>query len=93
MGSIIPVITEKSMKLAKVGKYVFLVDKNLSKHQIKKEVEKIFKVNVIDVNTLSLGGELKRDFRGRKIVISKKRKAIVTLKDGEKIELFEEEKK
>lgn len=70
-----PVITEKSMAQAMLGKYTFEVGKRCSKGEVKQAVEKIFGVTVLDVQTMSVP-------KGWK-------KAIVTLKEGDKIELFE----
>jgi large subunit ribosomal protein L23 len=88
-----PIITEKSMSQAKEGKYTFRVDRNATKHQIKGLVEKIFGVNVIDVNTLKVPGEVKRTLMGRKRVVKPGKKAVVKLKDKQKIDIFVEEKK
>lgn len=93
MKKIVPVITEKSTKLAKEGKYTFRVSKGMNKHQIKKLVEDVFDVHVTKVRTLNEKGETKRTFSGRKRIIKPTKKAIVTLKEKEKIELFEEGKK
>ena len=87
-----PIITEKSLELAKEGKYTFRVDRGLNKHQIKKLVETVFGVNVVKVRTINQKGEIKR-VRGRKRVIKPIKKAIVSLAKKEKIDLFEESKK
>ncbi len=92
MIKLIPVITEKSMKLAKEGKYSFLVGRNLSKAKIKEAIKNVFGVDVVNVRTLKIGSEVKRTLRGTKISKLPKKKAIVTLKQGEKIDLFEEKK-
>jgi len=82
-----PVISEKSFAAAENGKYVFLVDKNATKVEIEKAVEKAFKVHVLSVNTVVVKGKLKRFGRvfGRR---SDYKKAIVTIKKGESIEEF-----
>jgi large subunit ribosomal protein L23 len=82
-----PVISEKSFALADNGKYVFLVAKNSTKVEVTKAVEKAFKVNVLDVNTVLVKGKMKRFGRisGRR---QDYKKAIVTIKKGEKIEDF-----
>ncbi len=85
---ILPLITEKSLLLSKQGKFTFLVDNNLNKPQIKKAIEKIFNVNVIDVKTANY----KKRIRGRtrlKSVRPKFKKAIVELKQGQTIPIFE----
>jgi large subunit ribosomal protein L23 len=88
--SLQPVISEKSYKLANEGnKYVFLVDKNVNKIEIKKAVEKKYKVKVISINTLVRPGKASRDWKTRRYFRkSDKRKAIVTLKQGDKIDEF-----
>jgi large subunit ribosomal protein L23 len=88
-----PVITEKSLEEAKNGNYIFFVDRNLNKSQIKRLINKTFDVNVVSVRTINVSGAKKRTFRGRKKIIMPKKKAIVRLKDKEKIDLFEEKKK
>lgn len=83
-----PVVTEKSTGLLAENKYTFIVDLNANKTEIKKAVEDIFKVKVEKVNTMRVKGKLKRvrQFVGR---TSERKKAIVTLKEGDKIEIFE----
>jgi large subunit ribosomal protein L23 len=70
------------------GKYVFEVAEEANKHQIKQAVEKVFKVKVTAVNVMTVPGKTKRV--GRRMVLTPShKKAIVTLKSGDKIELFE----
>ena len=88
-----PIITEKSLRLAGEGKYTFCVDRRLNKFQIKRLVEEVFNVHVTKVWTINQPGEMKRTFKGRKKVIQPTKKAIVSLKEKEKIDLFEESKK
>ncbi len=84
-----PLITEKSTILKeKENKYVFLVDSRATKDEIKKAVEEIFKVKVMAVNTSYVRGKKKRMGRHSGKTPDKKR-AILTLKEGNKIELFE----
>jgi len=90
---LIPVLTEKSMSEAEKGNYTFFVERNMNKGQIKKAVEEAFGVNVVKVRTMNVVGEEKRTIRGRKKIIKPKKKAMVTLKEKEKIDLFEEAKK
>ena len=82
-----PVITEKSSNIASNDrKYVFKVDAKANKSQIKDAIEKIFKVKVESVNTVNVHPKKKRD--GRYSGMTKKyRKAIVTLVNGNKIDL------
>lgn len=84
-----PVVTEKSTLLtAAANKVVFLVDLKANKKDIKEAVEKAFNVKVLDVNTQRVPGKIKRlgKYAGRS---STRKKAYVTLKEGQKIELFE----
>ncbi len=80
-----PVITEKGSKQWEQGKYYFRVRKNATKQDIKKAVEEIFRVNVLRVNTVSMKGKWKR-LRFQPGKTSDWKKAIVTIKAGQKIE-------
>lgn len=82
-----PKISEKSFSLAENDKYVFLVNLAANKIEVKKAVEKAFKVDVIAVNTEKIRGKVKRFGRkyGKR---SDYKKAIVTIKKGQKIEDF-----
>jgi large subunit ribosomal protein L23 len=83
-----PLVTEKSVNLSSQGKYIFKVDKKSTKNELKKEIAKIFKVKVESVNILHQKGKEKR--RGRTIGKSPGfKKAVVTLKKGEKIKELE----
>jgi large subunit ribosomal protein L23 len=81
-----PNITEKSTSLSKFNKVVFKVHKGASKNSIKRSIEKIFKVNVIKVNTINLKGKTKL-VRNKKAYKPGYKKAIVTLKKGQNIDL------
>ena len=83
-----PLITEKGTTLQAGGKYAFEIDGGANKHQIKQAVEKAFKVKVTAVNVMTVPGKRKRLGR-REILTQPWKKAIVTLKPGDKIELFE----
>jgi large subunit ribosomal protein L23 len=78
--------TEKGVAQAGANKYSFSVRKNANKIQIKKAVEEIYKVKVLDVNTQVVPGKSKR-VRYQVGMTPEWKKAIVTLKDGQKIEL------
>ena len=83
-----PLITEKNTMLQAQGKYVFEIAEEANKPQIKQAVEKVFKVRVTAVNVMTVPGKTKRV--GRRMVLTPShKKAIVTLKSGDKIELFE----
>ncbi|HIN07436.1 MAG: 50S ribosomal protein L23 [Alphaproteobacteria bacterium] len=81
-----PVITEKATTLSEFNKMVFRVHKGASKNSIKKSIEKIFKVNVIKINTINLKGKTKL-VKGKKSSRPGYKKAIVTLKKGQSIDL------
>ena len=81
-----PRITEKATSLSEQNKIVFKVHDGATKQSIKKSVEKIFKVNVIKVNTINQKGKTKL-VRGRKTNKTGYKKAIVTLKKGQSIDL------
>ncbi len=83
-----PVITEKSMDLVGQNKYTFLVDLVANKIEIKRAVEELFRVKVEKVRTIRYKGRLKR-VRGRLGRTPDYKKAIVTLKEGNKIDIFE----
>ena len=83
-----PLITEKNTVLQAQGKYAFKVAEGANKHQIKQAVEKAFKVKVIAVNVMTVPGKERRIGR-REVLTHFWKKAIVTLKPGDKIELFE----
>ncbi len=84
-----PLITEKSTALIQDNKYTFRVDPRSNKTEIKKAVESIFKVKVEKVNTMHVKGKKKR-VRNIPGYTADTKKAIVTLKKGDKIEIFEE---
>ena len=81
-----PTITEKATSLSEFNKVVFKVSKSASKKSIKKSIEKIFKVNVIKINTINLKGKNKI-VRNRKSKTPGYKKAIITLKKGQSIDL------
>ena len=83
-----PVITEKNSMLLAQNKYTFEVCQNANKSQIKQAVEKAFKVEVTAVNMMIVPGKRRRLGR-RELPAQPWKKAIVTLKPGDKIELFE----
>jgi large subunit ribosomal protein L23 len=83
-----PVITEKTVSMMEEGKYTFKVLKSANKFEIKNAIQEIFKVNVINVSTMNVKGKTKRMGRSEGKTASWK-KAIVTLKEGQQIEVFE----
>ena len=83
-----PVLSEKSTQFAETGKYVFRVSTRANKHLVKKAVKEIFNVEPVCVNIMNVRGRRKR-VRYHYGFTSAWKKAIVTLKEGDKIELFE----
>ena len=81
-----PNVTEKSTALSDFNKVVFKVDKGSTKKSIIKSIEKIFKVNVIKINTINIKGKTKI-VRNKKAFKSGYKKAIITLKKGQSIDL------
>ena len=81
-----PIITEKATILSEQNKTVFKVHRSANKKNIKKNIEKIFKVNVIKINIINLKSKKKLK-QGRLSTKSGFKKAIVTLKKGQSIDL------
>lgn len=88
------IISEKSLREAGKGFYTFTVVKKANKAQIKKAIEDQFKVNVTSIKTLNFKGKVKRAGRRRKEVrMPGFKKALVKLKKGQKIDIFEVQEK
>ena len=83
---IAPVVTEKSTNLSEHNKITFKVPKKANKKNLKKNIEKIFKVNVTKVNIINKKTRTKSS-RGKKIKVKGYKKAIITLKKGQNIDL------
>ena len=81
-----PVVTEKSTRLSEQNKVVFKVRDDANKKTLKKNIEKIFKVNVVKVNIINKKSILKFT-RGRNSRVKGFKKAIITLKKGQSIDL------
>ena len=81
-----PVVTEKSTNLSEHNKIVFKVPPSANKVSLKKNIEKIFKVNVTKINIINKQNRTKLT-RGRKVKVSGFKKAIITLKKGQSIDL------
>ena len=81
-----PIVTEKSTNQSQFGKVMFKVTRNSNKKSIKKSIEKIFKVNVTKVNIINKQNIIKLS-RGKKIKKKGYKKAIITLKKGQSIDL------
>jgi large subunit ribosomal protein L23 len=86
------ILTEKSSRLREQSnKVIFEVHRDANKIQIKDAIQALFKVGVVEVNTLVMRGKDKRMGRGYAKLHNWK-KAIVTLKEGDQIQFFDEEK-
>jgi large subunit ribosomal protein L23 len=83
-----PLITEKNTLLQSQGKYAFEVAREANKQQVREAVEAAFNVKVTAVNMIMVSGKQRR-IGGRQVSSPVQKKAIVTLKAGDKIELFE----
>ena len=81
-----PILTEKSTALSDQNKIVFKVPKKANKNNLKKNIEKIFKVNVTKINIINKQNRTKIT-RGKKVKVSGFKKAIITLKKGQSIDL------
>ena len=81
-----PVITEKSTNLSTLNKIVFKVTDTANKKNLKKNIEKIFKVNVTKINIINKRNRIKFT-RGKTVRVKGYKKAIVTLKKGQSIDL------
>ena len=81
-----PFLTEISTNLSEQNKFVFKVHKNAYKRNLKSNIEKIFKVNVTKINIINKKNRTKMT-RGRKVKVSGFKKAIITLKKGQTIDL------
>ena len=81
-----PFVTEKSTNLSEQNKIVFKVPSKANKKNLKNNIEKIFKVNVTKINIINK--QIRRKFtRGRKVRVPGYKKAIITLKKGQSIDL------
>ena len=81
-----PNVTEKATSLSEYNKIVFKVHKGANKNSIKKSIEKIFNVKVVKINTINLKGKTKM-VKNKKAYKPSYKKAIVTLKKGQSIDL------
>ena len=86
-----PLVTEKSNYQVGIHQYVFEVDSNATRTQVKEAVEQIFKVTVLRVNVINVAAKRARKSRSRRLVISRNgyKKAIVTLSPEDRLPIFE----
>ena len=81
-----PLVTEKSTNLSEQNKIIFKVNSKANKKNLKQNIEKIFKVNVTKVNIINKKTRMKTT-RGKKVRVKGYKKAIITLKKGQSIDL------
>ena len=81
-----PLVTEKSTNLSEQNKIIFKVNAKANKKNLKSNIEKIFKVNVTKVNIINKKSRIKVT-RGKKVRVKGYKKAIITLKKGQNIDL------
>ena len=81
-----PVVTEKSTNLSEQNKIIFKVPSRSNKKNLKKNIEKIFKITVVKINIINKKSR-KKITRGKKVKIAGYKKAIITLKKGQSIDL------
>jgi len=86
-----PVITETTMSLAKSNWYTFAAPVDTRKNELREMIEKVFKVDVLDIKTMRVKGKKKRSLKNRKTrKLSDWKKAIVKVKEGQKIDVFDQ---
>jgi large subunit ribosomal protein L23 len=89
-----PVVTEKYTKLSEtLGQYAFLADKKASKDEIRREIEKVYDVNVTNIRTMIYAGKRKTRYTKKKFVEGRTpayKKAVVTLQQGQTIDFYGE---
>jgi len=85
-----PIISEKSMNEASKGRYTFKVSKSATKKEIRKEIEAEYKVNVVKISTITMKGRsIRAGARRAEIALTPFKKAMATLKQGQKISIFD----
>lgn len=87
-----PIFTEKSLSEAKKGKYSFWVSLTDTKMSLKAEIAQTFGVKVLTIKTSIVKGEKGKNARGRKFAKKSVKKVVVTLKKGDKIDIYEKTK-
>jgi large subunit ribosomal protein L23 len=85
-----PIISEKNTMLSEQGKYTFEVSQRANKIMVRRAVEELFKVSVTAVNIMHVAGKRRRSPRSRTYGMTRSwKKAVVSLSEGQRIELFE----
>lgn len=87
-----PVLTEKALQLASDGKFTFLVPTTFTKFRIKHEIGRIYGVDVREVATSNSKALTSTNMRRQKVRVPATKKAVVKLKEGQKIDAFAENK-
>ena len=90
---IVPILSEKSLDLAKLGKYSFWVDCGLTKYGIKKVVKETFGVDVKSVRTANYKKLSRKNYRGKKLTIPSAKKAVVEIAKDQEIAVFKDNSK
>ncbi len=86
-----PIISEKSLKDAVVGRYTFLVNQKANKTDIKAAIQEVFEVKIVKITTnITKGSTTKNTKVGRKVKVFANKKACVTLSKGQSIAIFDE---
>lgn len=89
---LLPIVTEKSMKDAKNGRYSFRVLPSMTKYDVREGLLRAFGVHALEIKTMNAKREEKRSYTGRKKVRPASKKVVVKLRKDEKIDLFDVEK-
>lgn len=89
---LIPILTEKSLGLAKIGRYSFWAPTGANKNEIRKAIEEAFGVHVTGIRTINYRKTSGRNLRGKTVTTAARKKAMVTLNKNEKIDAFEVKK-
>lgn len=80
------------MAEAQKGKYTFFVSRDATKTEIKKQAQELFEVDVVSIKTLNIKGISKKSVRGIKTKTNSRKKAIIEVKEGQTIDLFQDKK-
>lgn len=82
-----PIITEKAISLGRIGKYVFMIDKKSTVSEAKKAIESIYNIKVVKTNSINVKNKKRR--LGRSVGVKPGyKKIIVTLKEGQKLDIL-----
>ena len=90
---VLPILSEKSLQLAKSGKYSFWVDNSLTKYAVKELIGNAFSVDVKNVKTINYKKLTHKNYLGKKITKNAAKKAVVEIGDKQEIAIFKENSK